>query len=52
MSAVRHCARCGLDHKEIEWKHFTRPIEDEDGTVWTMWAPCPTNGEPILMREA
>lgn len=48
---LRHCARCNQDHP-VAWQQLTNPIEDKDGTKWTHWAPCPVNGEPILMREA
>ncbi len=51
VSSIRGCARChGPGHENVEWKPLTHPIEDSDGTEWTHWAPCPTNGEPILMR--
>lgn len=44
------CARCGGEHENIEFKPLTMPCEpDQDGTQITHWAPCPTNGEPILM---
>lgn len=46
---VRQCARCGQDHENIVYRRLTHPITDSDGKVWTHWAPCPTNGEPILM---
>lgn len=53
MPHVRNCARCGGDHNEIQWEKLERPILDEaDGIEWTHWAPCPKNGQPILMREA
>lgn len=45
------CARCGGTHHErIEWRRLDRPILDADGTRHTHWAPCPKNGQPILMR--
>jgi len=45
------CARChGEGHENITWQPLTFPVPDTDGTEWTHWAPCPTNGEPILMR--
>ena len=47
-SAVGECARCGEDHEPIDFKAFERPVVDNDGT-WTHWAPCPTNGDPILL---
>lgn len=49
MSSVRHCARCGGDHENVGFKPLTKPIPGNDESVlWTHWAPCPTNGEPIL----
>jgi hypothetical protein len=33
----------------IVWRKLERPIDDAT-IVWTHWAPCPTNGDPILMR--
>lgn len=50
MARVGRCARCGGDHDGIVWERLERPIEDSDGTVWTDWAPCPVNGQPILCR--
>ena len=48
--SVHHCARCGEDHKDLEFHKFTKPIEDSDGTVWDYWIICPISGEPILMK--
>lgn len=52
-STVVNCARCGRTHEQVEWRRLERPIvdADEERTTWTHWAPCPTNGDPILMRE-
>jgi hypothetical protein len=50
---VLRCARCGQDHPQLVFKKFLRSVEaDEvgDNPSWTHWAPCPTNGDPILMR--
>jgi len=47
---VYGCARCGQDHLNIEFRAMERPVVDPNGIVWTMWAPCPTTGDPILMR--
>lgn len=45
------CARCFGGHPNITFKRFTYPVEaDELGIVYTHWALCPTNSEPILMR--
>jgi hypothetical protein len=51
VSSIRGCARCDGDgHEDVTWLPLTHPIEDSDG-VWTHWAPCPTNGQPILMQR-
>lgn len=45
----RGCARCGTDeHLGITYLPFTYPIDMGGGWIATHWAPCPTNGEPIL----
>lgn len=51
---IKHCARCGGDHVLILAMPLTRPFAPEEagGVAWTHWAPCPTNGEPILVRVA
>lgn len=53
---VKNCARCKRDHGngEVVYEKLDHPIQvhagDEIGTVTaTHWAPCPTNGQPILM---
>lgn len=47
--SLRNCARCGKTHY-VEWKELTRQIRIFDQPHITHWAPCPINGEPILMR--
>jgi hypothetical protein len=43
------CARCAGDgHPRLEFTPLTHPLE-VGGVTLTHWAPCPTNGEPILM---
>lgn len=49
-TTVRGCARCGEDHEELEFERLQRPIQEDDGRDYTHWAPCPTNGQPILLR--
>ena len=49
-ATVRHCARCGTDH-QMEFREFTRPNVDADGTEWTHWGMCPVTDEPVLMRH-
>jgi hypothetical protein len=40
------CARChGPGHEGLVFKRLTYPCRD-----LTFWAPCPTNGEPIMLR--
>jgi hypothetical protein len=39
------CARCGRDHPRLAFKKFTFT-----GPLYTHYAPCPTNGEPVLLR--
>ena len=58
------CSRCGREHGEIMFKKLAKPIQLFEDTrvrkaaffsnpsaiMYTHWAPCPTTGEPILMR--
>jgi DNA-directed RNA polymerase alpha subunit len=41
---VHNCARCGGDHAGLTFLPFTRPPPGA-----THFAPCPANGEPVLM---
>jgi hypothetical protein len=43
------CARCDGDgHEDVLFKPLTHPVQIE-GWWFGFWAPCPANGEPILM---
>jgi len=50
------CARCqGDGHDDVWWEPLTHPVTVDtsptvETVVFTHWAPCPTNGQPILMR--
>lgn len=44
-TAVVGCARCGKDHVGVLFMKLDRPMKGS-----THWAPCPTNGQPILLR--
>ena len=48
LKKIIHCARCGGDHENVDTKPFAKPFRLGVDT-WTHWAPCPTNGEPILV---
>lgn len=47
---IKACARCGEDHAEVTALPLARQFEPPEAApiVWTHWAPCPTNGDPIL----
>ena len=49
-TTIHNCARCGQNHKDLEFNSFENAVEDTDGTVWDYWALCPINGEPILLK--
>lgn len=51
VSGVGHCARCGTDHQSVRFERLLHEMRDSDGTIWTHWARCPTNGQPILLRD-
>lgn len=42
------CARCGGDHS-LRFTEFVQPLVLGEH-ILTHWAPCPTTGDPILMR--
>lgn len=45
------CARCdGPGHRQITFRSLIRPIAVGDLT-FSLWAPCPATGEPILMAQ-
>lgn len=47
------CARCGHTHEKLTFVPLTRPVEfpgTVGGAMFTYWAACPTNGEPIVMK--
>jgi hypothetical protein len=49
VQSVVGCARChGGGHEDVRWEPLTHPAETGDVT-FTHWAPCPTNGQPILV---
>jgi hypothetical protein len=47
---VSCCARCGKDHKDLEFKEFKGWLpEDATGIQWTHWGMCPDLNEPIML---
>lgn len=44
---VANCARCGCDHPSLAWRRFS----GQRNPFYEFWAPCPANGEPILLRS-
>jgi len=51
LERLNGCARCwGDGHDNIAFEKLEHPFEPEGvKEAYTHWAPCPTNGEPILM---
>jgi hypothetical protein len=50
---LRGCARChGEGHPRITFRPLTFPVRRDETTVYTHWAACPTNGEPIMMLRS
>lgn len=51
VTSIVGCARCwGEGHKNLTFRKLEHPVDDPTGE-YTHWAPCPTNGEPILLRS-
>lgn len=52
--SITGCARCGCDgHDDVMWQPLAYPFDPcstEPEGAFTHWAPCPNNGEPIMMR--
>lgn len=47
---VRSCARCGGNHRGLVFEQLERAIEfGGSESPMTHWAPCPANGQPVLL---
>ncbi|HSY51173.1 MAG TPA: hypothetical protein VLC46_20370 [Thermoanaerobaculia bacterium] len=46
---VSHCARCGEDHKSLEFFQRSRPIQIGN-LLFRYWALCPNTDRAINMR--
>lgn len=45
------CARChGPGHEGLVFAQLHHPFVGDDAIAYTHWAPCPTNGQPIMLR--
>lgn len=44
-----NCARCGGAHNNLTFTPLTQPVSYRYEPPSTHWAPCPANGEPILL---
>jgi hypothetical protein len=46
------CPRCGGAHGPTDFQRLSSPVEVcEDLPALGYWAPCPDNGQPILLSE-
>lgn len=48
---ITNCSRCGGDHDDLEALELAIPFAPPECApiTWTHWAPCPTNGQPIMV---
>jgi len=54
LKRIINCARCGKDHENIQTQAFTHPVLEDlpsEKVLYSHWALCSTNGEPILCVE-
>lgn len=49
---IKNCIRCGEDHKDLEAKKLTNPMEipNSNGYKISHWAMCPKLNEPIMVE--
>lgn len=52
--SIKNCARCKGNHERLEIKKLTHPVTQQavgydELTLYTHWALCPTNEEPIMV---
>lgn len=46
---INNCARCGLDHDNLEFEELEHSCPSDD-EAYTHWAGCPTNGQPVMLE--
>jgi hypothetical protein len=45
------CARCrGAGHAAMVFLPLTYPVEHDGVLLYTHWAKCPANGQPIMLQ--
>lgn len=52
---IRACARCNGSHDALLFRTLSSPMDfgaGEGRTIYTHWALCPDNGEPIILRQS
>ena len=51
ITAITGCACCGGNHEHLDARRMAQPFAPAEagGLTWTHWAPCPMNGDPILI---
>lgn len=49
---VEDCPRCGMDHEDLEFFAFDRPVAPPEMNPirWVSWATCPVTLDPVLHR--
>jgi hypothetical protein len=49
---IIRCSRCGKNHRELKAKKLTHPVRCPHRLtpLYTHWATCPTNKQPLLVR--
>lgn len=48
---IINCSRCGRNHRNVVMKKLKQDVYADtvpDRIIYTHWAPCPTNRDPIL----
>lgn len=52
--SMSNCSRCGVGHTDVETEKLEHPFAPPEcaPVVWTHWARCPSNGQPIMVMLA
>lgn len=52
--SFKNCARCGQEHQALAIQKLAQPVfmdEPSKEVLFNYWAPCPTNGDPVLVLK-